>query len=51
MNLCKEHKNEEDEEFIEDTPEVDDSIKSNISQIITEEDVIIIILAKNDCSK
>ena len=47
MNLGKEHENEEDEEIIENTPEINDSIKSKISKGIIEEDVIIILLAKH----
>ena len=45
-NLGKEHRNEEDEEYSETTPEVNHSIKSKISEGITEKDVIISLLAK-----
>ena len=50
-NLSKEHKNIEDEEQNETTPEVNDGIKSQISEGITEEDVIISHLAKKYHSK
>ena len=46
-NLGEEYENGEDEEFSENTPEINDGIKSKISKIITEEDVIISLLAKN----
>ena len=45
-NPDKEHRNEEDEEYSENTPEINDSIKSKGSKGITEEDVIISLLAK-----
>ena len=45
-NLWEEHENEEDEEFSENTPEINDSIKSKISRCITEEYVILNLLAK-----
>ena len=45
-NLVDEHKNEEGEEYIETPPEENDSIKSKNSEGITEEDVIISLLAK-----
>ena len=45
-NLGKEHKNQEYEEYIETPPEENDSIKSKISEVIIEEDVIISLLAK-----
>ena len=44
-NLGNEHKNEEDEEYIATPPEENGSIKSKISGRITEEDVIISLLA------
>ena len=46
-NLGEELNNEEDEEYSETTPEVNDSIKSKISEWITEKGVIISLLAKN----
>ena len=46
-NLGKEHENEEDDEVIGNTPEIKDSIKSKINKVITEEDVIISLLAKH----
>ena len=46
INLGDEHKNEEYEEYIETTTEENYSFKSKTSEGITEEDVIIIILAK-----
>ena len=46
-NLGKEHENEEDEEYSETTPKINDSIKSKISKGITEEDFIISMLAKH----
>ena len=45
-NLSEEHENEEDEEFSENNSEIKDSNKSKISKGITEEDVIISMLAK-----
>ena len=45
-NLGKEHENEEYEEYSETTPEINDSIKSKISKVITEEDVTISLLSK-----
>ena len=45
-NLGDENKNEEYEEYIETKPEENDSIKSKISEGITEKDVIISLLAK-----
>ena len=45
-NPNKEHKNEEDEEYSENTPEINDSIKSKVIKGITEEDVIINLIAK-----
>ena len=45
-NLGEEHGYEEDDEFSENTPEINDSIKSKISKSITEEDVVIFLLAK-----
>ena len=45
-HLGEEHNNEEDEECIETNPEINDSIKSKIIKGITEEDVIISLLAK-----
>ena len=45
-NLGEEHENEEDEEFSKNNPEINDSIKSKISKVLSEEDVIIILLAK-----
>ena len=45
-NLDEEHENEEDEEFSENTSEINDSIKLKISKGITEEDVIISLLDK-----
>ena len=46
-NLGEEHKNKEDEEYSENTPETNDGIKSKISKDITEEYVIISLLAKH----
>ena len=46
-NLGEEHENEEDEEFSETTPELNDSIKSKISEGLTEKYAIISLLAKN----
>ena len=46
-NLDKEHKNEEDEEYSETTPEINDSIISKISKDITEEYFIISLLDKH----
>ena len=46
-----EHKNEEYEEYIETPPEENDSIKSKISEGITEEYFIISLLAKKVCAK
>ena len=45
--MGKEHKNEENEEYSETTPEINDSTKSKISKGITEEYVIISLLAKH----
>ena len=50
-NLGEEHGYEEDDEFSENTPEINDSIKSKISKAITEEDVIISLLAKHSLRK
>ena len=47
-NLDDEHKNEEDEEYTETTPEENNSIKSKISEGITEEGVMISLLAKKN---
>ena len=46
-NLAKEHKNEEYEEFKEDTPEINDNNKSETSKDKTKESLISSILAKN----
>ena len=46
-----EHKNEEDKELSEKTPEINESIKSKISKCITEEDVIRSLLDKKYRSK
>ena len=45
-NLGKENSNEEDEEYSETTPEINDSIKSKFSTVIAEKDVRISLLAK-----
>ena len=45
IHLGYKHKNEEDEEYIETPPEENDSIKSEISEGITKEYVIISLLA------
>ena len=45
------NKNEEDVEYIEIQHEYNDSIKSKISEGITEEDVIFTILSKNNRAK
>ena len=50
-NLVEEHKNEEDEEYSETNPEINDSIKSKISKGITEKNVIISLLAKTNIAK
>ena len=50
-NLGKEHENEEDEEYSETNPEINDGIKSKIIKGTTEEDVINSLLAKNSRSK
>ena len=41
-----EHKNEEDDKYIVPPSEENDTIKSKISEGITEEDIIIILLTK-----
>ena len=46
-NLGEEYENEEDEEHSENTPEINDSIKSKISKDKTEEALIINLLAKH----
>ena len=46
-NLAKEHENEEYEEFIEDTSEINYTNESKISTGITEEYIISSLLAKN----
>ena len=46
INLAEEYENEEDVEFSENTSEINDSNKSKISEVITEEDVIISLLDK-----
>ena len=46
-NLGEEYENEEDEEHSENTPEINDSIKSKISKGIIEEDFMISLLSKN----
>ena len=50
-NLGEEHENGEDGEFSEKTPEINASIKSKMSKIITEEDVIIYLLTKKNSLK
>ena len=45
-NLAKEHENEEDEEFKEDTSEINDTNESNIIKLKIEVDVISSLLAK-----
>ena len=44
--MGKDHKNEEDEEYSETTPELSYSITSKISEGITKEDFIISLLTK-----
>ena len=46
-NLGKEHKNEEYEEYSENIPEINDSIKSKNCKGITEKDVIISLVSKH----
>ena len=46
-NLGKYHENEDNEEFIENNSDINDSIKSKISKGITKEDVIISLVYKN----
>ena len=45
-NLDKEPENEEDEEYSETTAEINDIIKSKIRKGISEDDVVISVLAK-----
>ena len=45
-NLTKEHENEEDEEFKEDTSEINDTNKSKTSKDKTKKALIISLLAK-----
>ena len=48
-NLAEEYVNEEDEEFKDDTSEINDTNKSKISKGKTEEYVISSLLAKEYC--